>query len=487
MDSASRSESNSGCEDALEIINYSITTDDLDSGSEDENWMEKVANIMGSVDVRKKKVNSDDLLVGESVGIFEKGTVNKSGSEDGEMRRRKKSEIDDSESDDASENESDIGSDRVSEQESEVEPETDTHMNIQETSDRHLLNDEDKKIVGNGAGNESGSGDEEEPRNENGDTICCLAKAIVDSGKITESFSKTITDLIDELSKRNSEMSEHKKTAMKISTDFELEIGQLNLKIENMEQQNVNDNIIWREMDTENLKLKEEVKVSKYMLEQQQDLIESLMSRKSLSSCSVGTQITTAKTEFSESTCDKKTEQMLRIFEEDNSKLSSKNRELRVRTKVLEEDVVDLENKKVQLSEQLEETENTLKLFKTEKEEYRVKSKNLNEILIHRVEDIKRLKTYSETLADKNTELELEINELDNIYDTQANKIRDLQKKIKLELKSQRKKFMQYTNLGRMVADLGTKINGLSNLEENDSDGSGSASDEPQSKRSRTR
>ena len=305
-----------------------------------------------------------------------------------------------------------------------------------------------------------------------------------------------ITDLSEELNKKNSEISKQKQFAMKKSADLELEIDQLYLKIKNIEQQNMDDNAIWRQMDTETLKLKREVEASHHMSNQQQDLIESLISRKSLSSCSVGTQITTAKTEISDSTCDKKTEQMLKIFEEDNSKLSSKNRELRMCTKVLEGDVVDLKNEKDQLSEQLENTENTLKMLKTEKEEYRVKNNDLNAVLIHRVEDMEKLKSYSETLATKNTDLKqelkdrtMEIERLSVNSETEVNKNEDLRQEnelIKLDLKSRRNKLMQYSELGRVIAKLGTEFHDLRNIDETDFDGSRSTSDEPQSKRSKT-
>lgn len=139
--------------------------------------------------------------------------------------------------------------------------------------------------------------------------------------------TKKITDLTVKLNKKDSEMLEHKKTAIKKTVDFELEIDQLYLKIESMEQHNLNDNIIWRQMNTENLKLNEVAKVSKYMLEQQQDLMKVLISRKSLDSCPVSTQTITVKTEMSDSPSGEATDNMLKIVKEQNSYLSVMNRD----------------------------------------------------------------------------------------------------------------------------------------------------------------
>ena len=298
-----------------------------------------------------------------------------------------------------------------------------------------------------------------------------------------------ITDLTKELSEKNSVISKQKQFAMKKSPDSELEIDQLYLKIENMEKHNIDDNVIWREMDTENLKLKEQVKVLNHMLEQQQDLLEVLKSRKSISPIHASTQTNSAKTEISHSMCHEKTQQMLKIFKADNSELSSKNRDLIICTKILEDDVVELKNKKDQLTEQLEEAENTLKMMKTEKEEYRVKNNDLNAVLKHRVEDIERLKTYSDTLANKNTELELDMKhrtrDFENLavqsekHKKKTNSLQRENKSVKLCLTSQRKK------LKRIVDVLGTEFNGLHNFHGTDSEES-SSGDELQSKRSKT-
>ena len=112
-----------------------------------------------------------------------------------------------------------------------------------------------------------------------------------------------------------------------------------------------------------------------------------------------------------------------------------------------------------------------------------------------RIEDIEKLKTHSETLENKNTDLKLELKdrteEADLLmahFETEENKHKDLEKEnesIKLDLKLRRKKLKQYNVLGRALAKLETDFQGLRNFDETDSDESSLASDEPQSKKSR--
>ena len=157
-----------------------------------------------------------------------------------------------------------------------------------------------------------------------------LSKETESNAKLShENFTlkKKITDLINKSSENDSKISEQKQNAIKQSTDFELRIDKLYLRIGDMEKQITKDKEACKTLTTENLKLKDEARIEKHRSDQQQSLMEALMTRKSLDSCSNSTRTVELKTEISSgSVCDEKTQQMLKILQGDSAKMSQNGR-----------------------------------------------------------------------------------------------------------------------------------------------------------------